>query len=452
MELDFANISTGDPSDTILFAGENGTGKTTILESISTFLNRGSFEHFEYIKYIVDGKPYTATPLLDSNIKDFYTITDDTTGTKTEKRSNKENSPELIDTDPSDIRRYGCVFSKARADYRTSRITSTTTKLLDSEKYDIDQEDDFTSLKQLIVDIETQDNADYADINRQLEDSAKLWKDFYLTSKISRFKNAFDNFFEQKIKYEKVTDINSEKEIVFKKNNTDIYIDKLSTGEKQIVFRGIYLLKNSNNLNGAAIMIDEPELSMHPKWQKKSLKYYKDLFTESNSQKAQLFIATHSDHVLKEALGDQAKNTVIVLKEDSGAIIAKKIVAPSVLPEITSAETNYLAFDITSIDYHIELYGWLQQRTSINTRSVKGCDDFIKNHQLYQQNIHSKPSSHEISPDRTTHYETICTYIRNAIHHPDSSRTYTELEFKRSIELLIELCKMPVDSTVVTHS
>ena len=42
-----------------------------------------------------------------------------------------------------------------------------------------------------------------------------------------------------------------EKKILFKKNITLVPIDNLSTGEKQIVFRGAYLLKNINNLDGA---------------------------------------------------------------------------------------------------------------------------------------------------------------------------------------------------------
>lgn len=432
LELDFINATNGNPFDTILFAGENGTGKTTILESISTFLNRGSFEYFEFIEYIVNGKLYKATPLSHPSIKDFYNMTDDS-GTVSEMHSNKNNNPQLIDNNPLDIRHYGCVFSKARADYKTTKITSTTTKSLDLEKYDIDQEDDFTSSKQLIVDIQNQDNSEYADINIQLGTSPKPWDDFYLTSKIYRFKNAFDNFFE-KIKYKKVIDSNSEKEIVFTKNSIDISIDKLSTGEKQIVFRGIYLLKNSKKLEGASIMIDEPELSMHPKWQKKILKYYTDLFTESNIQKTQLFIATHSEHVLCEALSDKMKNIVMVLTEIGGVISVKRIDAPSVLPSITSAETNYLAFDIVSNDYHIELYGWLQQKE--NKNKVKLCDDFIKNHSLYNSIIHSKASSFN-----STTYDTLTTFIRNAIDHPDPSRTYTEEELRTSTELLIQLCR-----------
>ena len=425
------NSVTGFPFDTILLAGENGTGKTTILESISAFLNRGSFEFFEFIEYIIDGKMYKAIP-SDHSIKDFYKMVDDS-GTVTNINANKNNNPGLIDTNTLDIRHYGCVFSKARADYKTTKITSSTTKALDLEKYDIDQEDDFTSLKQLIVDVQNRDNSEYAEINKDLGIAPKSWDDFYLSSNIYRFKSAFDNFFE-KLKYDKVADSNVEKEIIFIKNNKSISIDKLSTGEKQIVFRGIYLLKNNKQLNGAAIMVDEPELSMHPKWQKNILKYYKDLFTEAGIQKTQLFIATHSEHVLEDALKDKVKNIVIALNDVSGVIHAKRIDAPSVLPSITSAETNFLAFDIISSDYHIELYGWLQQKESKST--VKSCDEFIKNHAFYNPAIHSKPSSFG-----TTTYDTVSTYIRNAIDHPDLSRTYTEEELRTSTELLIRLCR-----------
>lgn len=434
LELDFTNPATGEPFDTVLFAGENGTGKTTILETISTFLNLGSFEPFEFIEYIVDGRVYRAVPQQrDDTIKTFYNIVDDG-GNVTQIYSDRHNSPQSIETNWLDIRHHGCVFSKARADYKTKQITSTTTKQLDIDKYDVDNEDDFTSSKQLIVDVQNQDNSEYAELNKGLGANPQSWDVFYPTSKIFRFKNAFDNFF-QKLKYDKVVDNASEKSILFTKNNTSISIDELSTGEKQIVFRGIYLLKNTNKLEGAAIMIDEPELSMHPKWQKNILQYYKKLFTQNSIQRVQLFLATHSEYVLEEALSNQAENLVIVLTELNGTIQTKRIDAPSVLPSITNAETNYLAFDVASNDYHIELYGYLQQKEAKHT--VKACDDYIKGHALYIASIHSKPSA---NPHGTT-YDTLTTYIRNAIDHPDPSRTFTEAELRTSIELLIELCR-----------
>jgi predicted ATPase len=433
LEIDFTNTSTGKPFDTIVFAGENGSGKTTILGAISEFLNLGSFEYFDYIEYVFSENTYKAVqPSGGHHIKNFFDIVDDV-GIVSEIRSDESHNRESIEENLFDLRSHGCVFSKARADYKTQKIASTTTKNLDLDKYDADSEDDFTALKQLIVDIQNRDNSEYAELNKDLGSAPKSWDDFDPSSRVFRFKNAFDSFFE-KLKYEKIAEHPGEKVVLFIKEGKEISIDKLSTGEKQIVFRGIYLLKNSGRLDGAAIMIDEPELSMHPKWQCKILSFYKKMFTDGQSQIAQLFFATHSEHVLENALSNHEENLVIVLSESDGVIQAKRIDAPSVLPSITSAETNYLAFDIVSNDYHIQLYGYLQDRESRN--SVKSCDDYIKNHADYNSAIHWKTSSHG-----TTSYDTLCTYIRNAIHHPDPARTFEESELRTSIELLIQLCR-----------
>ena len=433
LELDFVNNVTGQPYETIVLAGENGTGKSTILEEISTFLNLGSFEHFEAIEYVVNGNIYKAKQPSDGTTTAGFHDMEDASGHITKVRTNRSNNRQEIENNALDIRHYGCVFSRARSDYKTKKITTTTTSTLDVEKYDTDTNDDFTSLKQLIVDVVNQDNSDYTEQNKALGTNPKSWNEFYTTSRIFRFKNSFDNFFDN-LKYEKVTDTQGEKTILFAKNGNSIPVDQLSTGEKQIVFRGIYLLKNSNILHGASIMIDEPELSMHPKWQQKILKYYRILFSNGGQQNAQLFFATHSEHVLKDALTDQANNLVVTLEEENSVIKSRKMDSPSVLPSITGAETTYLAFDVISNDYHIELYGWLQDKENRNT--VKSCDDFIKSHQYYDISKHRKVSSFG-----NTNYDSLSTYIRNAIHHPDSGNTFTEKELRTSIELLIELCR-----------
>ncbi|MCL2760498.1 MAG: ATP-binding protein [Desulfuromonadales bacterium] len=436
LELDFLKPS-GGIYNSIILAGENGSGKTTILDTLSTFLNLGSIEPFKQIEYVIDNNSYT---IIQSETKELRALgfhnRIDTSGIKTQITSNHENGRETIKNDPLDIRHYGCVYSKARTGFSTRPIKTTTTEQLDDNKYENDTNEDFTSIKQLIVDVSAQDDATFRrHFNSMIDKTQSEISDtFKPISKMERFTSAFNAFFEN-MEFSKVdNESRDEKRVLFMKNGIEVLVDALSTGEKQVVFRGAHLLKNSANLIGGVVLIDEPELSMHPKWQEKILQYYRNLFKKEDSQMAQIIFATHSDYILRAGLEDNDNVLIMVLSEESGMIRVKRVTAPTVLPSITSAEVNYVAFGIASNDYHIELYGHLQNKE--NKKAVKACDDFIANHQLYNSGIHSKPSTYA-----QTQYTTLPTYIRNAIDHPDPSRTFTQSELEVSIKLLIELCR-----------
>ena len=429
--LDFSRPS-GGAYKTIVLAGENGAGKSSVLDTLIKFLNLGPFAAFEHIDYLVDGKLYSAIHTTDGNTHPTFFDVREPSGEILRIRSDRGNNPALVEAEKRDPRSAGCVYSKARSEYKTQRITAASASALDVLKRDIDETDDFTSLKQLIVDVSNRDNAEYADTNRALGEKPKSWSEFYPTSKLYRFKESFNRFFDA-LKFENVVDENEEKTIRFTKGGISIPIDSLSTGEKQIVFRGAHLLRNSGVLHGSAIFVDEPELSMHPKWQRKILAYYKGLFTVDADQVAQLFFATHSDHVVKAALRDD-ETIVITLERGEHGLVAKRHDAASVLPMITSAEANYRAFDLPSIDYHIELYGWLQEKES--KLSVKSCDEFIAAHPLFDPVVHGKHSTF----NKTT-YATLSTFIRNAIHHPAQGTDFTEDELRTSIRLLTDILR-----------
>ena len=432
LELDFTNGS-GKPYNTIVLAGENGTGKTTILETLSVFLNLGSIEPFEYIEYMIGNESYRIYAQNESNAHfGFHYRKRLKDNVKVGIYSNKNSNFDEIANDSEDIRHYGIVYSKARSGFKTNIIKSTTTQQLDHDKYDNDEKDDFTSIKQLFVDLDSQDNSQWMKITK--EKRGISFEEFEPSSKLFRFKNAFNNFFD-KLKFQEVNnDVGNEIAILFNKNDKNISIDNLSTGEKQIVFRGAQLLRNANNIAKGTVLIDEPELSMHPRWQSKVLQYYRNLFINNGVQSSQLIFATHSEYVLRSAFKDKDNVLVIVLNEKDGAITANKIMAPTVLPNITAAETNYLAFNIASIDYHIELYGYLQSKEG--KHKIKDCDDFIRTHKLFDSSKYEK-----ISAYKTSQYFTLPTYIRNAIDHPDSGNTYTNDELRKSIEFLIEILK-----------
>lgn len=425
LELDFVNPATNKPYSTIVLAGENGTGKTTILETLNTFLSIGSFEPFDGIEYEVEDKRYILTPSnRPGSLKTFFTRYDVENDTSENIHSDRNNNSSSIQSDNKDPRSYGSVFSRPRADYKTNKIESVKTNELDNNKYDSDNDDNFTSLKQLIVDVQNQDNEQYRDINDKRNQqglSPMSTADFEPISKIYRFKSAFNGFFET-IKYKKIGNASGEKVVIFEKHGIEIPIDVLSTGEKQIVFRGAYLLRNINVLQNSTIMIDEPELSMHPLWQKKILQYYKNLFTDANSnQTAQLFFASHSEAVISEALQNLDKTKVIVLKRDgNGQVSANCIGTPAVLPYTMAAEVNYQAFELVSTDYHNALYGYIEAegwKNNFDTQYPTVSYNRERNGTVITQQI------------------TLTEKIRHIIHHPENrNNSYTEGDLKESIE------------------
>ena len=453
LELNFTKPN-GTTYNNIIFIGENGTGKTSIMDSLGTFLNMGSFDDFEYLEFETTSGIYRAVHREeDQSINTFFVLQDTASGNRRKINRDKYHHPDHITADPEDPRSYGCAISKARADYKTDKIKHTTTSELDKSKYSDDNDDNFTSLKQLFVDIVSQDEHDYTVINEGKDHNNTITVDDFRLyhSKQYRFIRAFDGFFADRgLKYGKVENIADNKEILFQKGANWVPIDNLSTGEKQIVYRGMYLLQNLNVLSGAVVFIDEPELSMHPRWQNKILSYYESLFKDNTGKEtAQLFFATHSNFVVDSSFADPDNHMIILLSSDTNGLVSSYQVqdADRVLPRVSSAEINYLAFRLPSIEYHVELYGYLQIKEGClatgHDYNVMETDTFIKNHSLYDPSRHQKQYIYRDRNGHSRTYETLCTYIRNCIDHPDPSihPEPSEEEMRCSIELLRELCR-----------
>ena len=90
-------------------------------------------------------------------------------------------------------------------------------------------------------------------------------------------------------------------------------INELSSGEKQLFLRtlAIKMLEPENSI----IMIDEPELSLHPKWQQKIVDVYRKI-----GRNNQIILATHSPHIL----GSVEKKNIILLEKNENGIVKVK--------------------------------------------------------------------------------------------------------------------------------
>ena len=101
---------------------------------------------------------------------------------------------------------------------------------------------------------------------------------------------------------------------IFENSSGDKFdINELSSGEKQLFLRtlAIKMLNPQNSI----ILIDEPELSLHPKWQQRIVDVYKKI-----GKNNQIIIATHSPHIL----GSVKKENIMLLDKDGeGKIVIK---------------------------------------------------------------------------------------------------------------------------------
>ena len=420
-ELDFTD-GKGNCYNNIVLIGENGSGKTKSLSFLNDFINFGSFEPFEKIEYYNSKKELIIAEDAKMKImEDSYSRT---------KNGKKDDVISSKKSDDDDIRNHHCIMVKAITGFTTDEVINIKSSELDKGNLDNlnkSNDNDYTYLKQLLIDIHNSDSVDYANWSEKNPDKTL---EVYLknhTRRIDRFKKAFNNFFEE-LRFDEISNYEGKYNIKFVKNGKEIMLEELSTGEKAIVFKGAYILSEINFLENGIVIVDEPELSMHPKWQEKLYTFFKNILYVNGIQKIQLIIATHSEFIINEAISDGA--LLIGLKNERGNILASRFDNSFE----TLATINYKVFGIISIDLHIQLYGKLQ--IEYQEESIVKTDQLICKEKCYIAKIHEKPSTY-----KNRKYNSISTYIRNAIDHPDNGNKYTKEELIVSVELMISILK-----------
>ena len=142
------------------------------------------------------------------------------------------------------------------------------------------------------------------------------------------------------------------------------------------MFRQLAEKENKRNL---LLAFEEPETHLHPSAQ---LEMYETIKTLSENPDYQVIITTHSPYIVKE-LANDPNNKIIIVKREGGSdesTICK--LKEKVLPYPSMNEVNYIAFDEPSIEYHIELFGIMQQK--LNT-SIAGVDKWLSNNKFAEK-------------------------------------------------------------------
>jgi len=314
LSLDFCD-SEGNAVDTVIIAGENGAGKSTVMNSIYNLVSRNSNGELDFeadIEFEESGERFVMTYRKKTfNNGQVLLYANDSSGL----------NDWLASDDVANKHPTSGIYSDVDINFHAQKISSVTSAVLDEKNVSRRSSSDLpTRINQLIIDIQASDDASLARYAREHRD--RTFADSSVEERMPRFTNAFNKMFDG-LTYSRVENTDGQKAIVFVKNGVDIPIDALSSGEKQIVYRGCFMLRDANAMKGAFVFIDEPEISLHPLWQKRILDYYKTMFTdESGNQTSQIFVVTHSPFIIHN---DRRKNDkVIILNRDQNGRIMTK--------------------------------------------------------------------------------------------------------------------------------
>lgn len=392
LSLDFTD-SEGRTINTIILAGENGCGKSVILNELFE-LNPASiyYDRLGQITTEIELSPSEITFVkqigltngvsmgfsdgivkIEQNfsIKDFkqckvyfHDISGETRQTHGYMFSS--NGKSVIKS----------IFSDVEINFTPQRISNVTSLNLDEEiNNPIKSGNNIaTEITQLLIDIDDLDNSDLA---RWVDDNpGQVPPEEVKRKRIKRFTKAFHSIFPNK-RFIGIDNSNGQKSVLFEEHGKRMPIEKLSSGEKQIVFRGGFLLKNQRSIEGSVVLVDEPEISLHPKWQLEIMTFLKNLFSNNGQQSSQIIVATHSPFIIHNAT--RSSDKVIVLKKDEDG----KIITLSTPEYYSWSESQIVkeAFDINTVveddKINVFLEGETDEKYFKKTMSIYGISDSL---------------------------------------------------------------------------
>ncbi len=408
-----ASEKTEDIPTFYFLTGENGSGKTSILDLIYSTLGEtkdGYLVHTELLKdmkaeltFVDDGQSI----VMKIDVED--------------QRIGSDNHPESLKV----------IYNKVDLNFKKPKVTTATAVTVDEEENPREQSEDLSEvIPQLLVNIKAQDDTLIADYVR--EKGTVPQGDI---GKLQRFTKAFERMFDGTKTFKTVRPHEGELKIIFIDNfGKEVDLGTFSTGEKQIIYRVGHLLKDLENLSGALILIDEPETSLHPKWQKKYVRFLIDVFSGLD---VQFIIATHSPYLL-QGIKD-CKSVCYRIDRAQDQIGAKIGFYKNMIGDGPSLNLiNYRVYEIADELLHIELFTALEIR--------------VGGYKKLKSSLDSDPRVRKVNGFRATVAYPGCSIgdtiveplpisIRNKIHRADELARpgFNENDIKESIEIMLEI-------------
>jgi len=283
------------PLDLVVLAGSNGSGKTRILESILRYFQN----HLNYKQNNIEAGIFYEEKEKNciSNVRDFFYRLEsfsycETNDPLREKHIEIKNKLDILPK---------IIYVPTEINFQKMNTASTT----------LVQEYKFINIvnTNLIKDIPSY-------IATKMISAMLKNKNEKVGDVQKKVFNEINEIFENLSIDVEVEDISQDGRNItlFTNSSGDEFdINELSSGEKQLFLRtlAIKMLNPENSI----ILIDEPELSLHPKWQQRIIDVYRKI-----GKNNQIIIATHSPHIL----GSVRKENIMLLdKDDEGQIVVR---------------------------------------------------------------------------------------------------------------------------------
>ena len=201
--------------------------------------------------------------------------------------------------------------------------------------------------------------------------------------------------------------------------------------------------KNEEITKPIFFFIDEPETFLHPIAQNKLIDSLNKL-----SEQNQVFITTHSPYLLKNF---NSNNKLSIFSREQYTLRITEDVNLNMFPHSpTWGEINYKAFNMPSVEFHIDLFGFLHKKANDTNKTYdsgsKTVSPSIISFDQWQYEKNPEFSTDENHQNKFRNYTdmSMTTYIRNYIDHPgddsDNIRLSPTLEeITKSIENMLNI-------------
>jgi len=283
------------PLDLVVLAGSNGSGKTRILESILRYFQ----DHLNYKQNNIEAGIFYEEKEKNciSNVQDFFYELEyfsycEANDPLREKHIEIKNKLDILPK---------IIYVPTEINFQKMNVASTT----------LVQEYKFINIvnTNLIKDIPSYIATKM--ISAMLKNKNEKVGD--VQKKVFDEINEIFEILDIDVKAEDISQDGKNMPIFENSSGDKFDINELSSGEKQLFLRtlAIKMLNPQNSI----ILIDEPELSLHPKWQQRIVDVYKKI-----GKNNQIIIATHSPHIL----GSVRKENIMLLdKNNDGKIVVR---------------------------------------------------------------------------------------------------------------------------------